>query len=27
VWVTFNLPIYFWLKQNEDVKRAGYDQK
>jgi cobalt-zinc-cadmium efflux system outer membrane protein len=25
VWVTFNLPIYFWLKQNEDVKRAGYD--
>ena len=25
VWFTFNLPLYFWMKQSEDVKRAGYD--
>ncbi len=22
---SFNLPLYFWMKQSEDVKRAGYD--
>jgi cobalt-zinc-cadmium efflux system outer membrane protein len=21
----FNVPVFFWLKQNEDVKKAGYD--
>jgi cobalt-zinc-cadmium efflux system outer membrane protein len=25
VWFSFNLPLYFWMKQSEDVKRAGYD--
>jgi outer membrane protein TolC len=25
VWFGFNLPLYFWIKQSEDVKRAGYD--
>ena len=23
--ITFNLPVFFWLKQNEDVKRASYN--
>ena len=23
--INFNVPIFFWLKQNEDVKKAGYD--
>jgi cobalt-zinc-cadmium efflux system outer membrane protein len=23
--IAFNLPVFFWLKQGEDVKRAGYD--
>jgi outer membrane protein TolC len=23
--VTFNLPVFFWLKQSEDIKRAQYD--
>jgi outer membrane protein TolC len=23
--ISFNVPVFFWLKQNEDVKRAGYD--
>jgi outer membrane protein, heavy metal efflux system len=23
--VNFNLPVFFWLKQSEDVKRAQYD--
>jgi outer membrane protein TolC len=23
--IGFNLPVFFWLKQNEDVKKAGYD--
>lgn len=23
--IAFNLPIFFWMKQNEDAKRAGYD--
>jgi len=23
--ITFNLPVFYWLKQNEDVKKAGYD--
>jgi outer membrane protein, heavy metal efflux system len=25
VWISFNLPLFFWMKQNEDVARAGYD--
>ena len=25
MWFSFNLPLYFWMKQSEDVKRAGYD--
>jgi len=25
VQISFNLPIFFWLKQNEDIKRAGLD--
>jgi outer membrane protein, heavy metal efflux system len=25
VWVAFNLPLFFWMKQNEDVTRAGFD--
>ena len=23
--IAFNLPVFFWLKQNEDVKRANYN--
>lgn len=23
--IAFNAPLFFWLKQNEDVTRAGYD--
>jgi len=23
--ISFNLPVFFWLKQNEDVKRANYN--
>lgn len=23
--IAFNLPVFFWIKQNEDVKRAGFD--
>jgi len=23
--ISFNLPIFYWLKQSEDVKKAGYD--
>ncbi|HTT75147.1 MAG TPA: TolC family protein [Candidatus Binataceae bacterium] len=23
--IEFNVPIFYWLKQNEDVKKAGYD--
>jgi outer membrane protein, heavy metal efflux system len=23
--ITFNVPVFFWLKQNEDVKKTGYD--
>lgn len=23
--IGFNLPVFFWIKQREDVKRAGYD--
>ena len=23
--IGFNVPVFFWLKQNEDVKKAGYD--
>jgi len=23
--IAFNAPLFFWLKQNEDVQRAGYD--
>ncbi len=25
IWVSFNLPLFFWMKQNEDVKRAQQD--
>ncbi len=25
VWIGFNLPLFFWMKQKEDVVRAGYD--
>jgi outer membrane protein, heavy metal efflux system len=25
IWISFNLPLFFWMKQNEDVKRASYD--
>ena len=27
VTIGFNLPIFFWLHQREDVTRAGYDQE
>jgi len=27
VTIGFNLPVFFWLKQREDVTRAGYDQE
>jgi outer membrane protein, heavy metal efflux system len=23
--ISFNLPVFFWIKQNEDVKRASYN--
>ncbi len=23
--ISFNLPLFFWAKQNEDIKRAGFD--
>jgi len=23
--IAFNVPVFFWIKQNEDVKRAGFD--
>jgi cobalt-zinc-cadmium efflux system outer membrane protein len=23
--ITFNLPVFFWLHQNEDIKQANYD--
>ena len=23
--ISFNLPVFFWIKQNEDVKRANYN--
>jgi cobalt-zinc-cadmium efflux system outer membrane protein len=23
--ISFNAPVFFWIKQDEDVKRAGYD--
>ena len=25
IWVGFNLPVFFWMKQKEDVIRADYD--
>jgi cobalt-zinc-cadmium efflux system outer membrane protein len=25
IWISFNLPLFFWMKQNEDIKRARYD--
>lgn len=25
VWISFNLPLFFWAKQNEDIKRARFD--
>ena len=25
MWISFNLPLFFWLKQNEDIKRADLD--
>ncbi len=25
VWIGFNLPLFFWMNQQEDVVRAGYD--
>jgi cobalt-zinc-cadmium efflux system outer membrane protein len=25
LFVGFNLPVFFWIRQKEDVKRAGYD--
>jgi cobalt-zinc-cadmium efflux system outer membrane protein len=25
IWIAFNLPLFFWIKQNEDVKRARFD--
>jgi outer membrane protein, heavy metal efflux system len=25
IWISFNLPLFFWLKQSEDIKRASYD--
>jgi cobalt-zinc-cadmium efflux system outer membrane protein len=25
VWIAINLPLFFWMKQREDVTRAGYD--
>lgn len=25
VWVAFNVPLFFWMKQNEDVTRSRYD--
>jgi outer membrane protein TolC len=25
VGITFNLPVFFWLHQNEDIKQANYD--
>lgn len=25
LWITINLPLFFWMKQGEDVTRAGYD--
>jgi outer membrane protein TolC len=25
IWISFNLPLFFWMKQNEDVKRARFD--
>lgn len=25
VWASFNLPLFFWTKQAEDVKRAAFD--
>jgi outer membrane protein, heavy metal efflux system len=25
VGITFNVPIFFWLHQNEDIKQADYD--
>jgi outer membrane protein, heavy metal efflux system len=25
VGITFNVPVFFWLKQNEDIKQANYD--
>jgi len=23
--IAFNMPVFFWIKQNEDVRRAGFD--
>jgi cobalt-zinc-cadmium efflux system outer membrane protein len=25
LWIGFNLPLFFWIKQKEDVVRAGYE--
>lgn len=25
IWISFNLPLFFWMKQNEDIKRACFD--
>jgi outer membrane protein, heavy metal efflux system len=25
IWISFNLPLFFWMKQNEDIKRARFD--
>jgi cobalt-zinc-cadmium efflux system outer membrane protein len=25
--ISFNAPVFFWLKQNEDIKRATYDME
>ena len=25
IWISFNLPLFFWIKQNEDIKRARFD--
>jgi outer membrane protein, heavy metal efflux system len=24
IWISFNLPLFFWMKQNEDIKRARF---
>ena len=27
IWISFNLPLFFWMKQDEDIKRARFDRE